>query len=228
MKRTASIATVLVAAVLVGGSGYSALASGGTDKHGGRAEDRPSATASLAPSPSTSSASLTAAQAAAVARKQYPGTATRVELDDRHPGHWEVHILGADHVRREVRVDIRTGAVVLDRRGGDDRRGDDRGGSVRGDDRQGDDRGGSARGNDRPGDDRRGDDHGGSARGDDRPGDDRRRDDHGGSARADDRAGDDHGVHVGGDDHLKVRDDHGGRRGHGRDRNRGGHGGDDR
>ncbi|MGV9407941.1 PepSY domain-containing protein [Streptomyces sp. NPDC003667] len=178
MKRTASIATVLVAAVLVGGSGYSALASGGTDRHGGRTEDRPSATASPAPSQSPSSASLTAAQAAAVARKQYPGTVTRVELDDRHPGHWEVHILGADHVRREVRVDIRTGAVVLDRRGGDDRWGDDRGGSVRGDDRRGDDRGGSGRGGDRRGDDRRRDDRGGSARGDDRQGDDR-----GGSAR---------------------------------------------
>ncbi|MGW4435066.1 PepSY domain-containing protein, partial [Streptomyces sp. NPDC004596] len=156
MKRTASIATALVAAVLVGGSGYSALASGGTDRHGGRTEDRPSATASPAPSLSPSSASLTAARAAAVARKQYPGTVTRVELDDDHPGYWEVHVLGADHVRREVRVDIRTGAVVLDRRGGDDRRGDDHGGTAGWDDRRGDDRGGSVGGDER----------GGSARGD--------------------------------------------------------------
>ncbi|MFD7879530.1 PepSY domain-containing protein, partial [Streptomyces sp. NPDC059766] len=126
MKRTATIATALVTAVLIGGGGYSALATGGTDRHGAGPEDRPTA-ASPAPSVSPSSASLTAAQAAAAARKAYPGTVVRVELDADHPGFWEVHLVGADQVRREVRVDVRTGAVVLDRRGGDDRAGDDHG-----------------------------------------------------------------------------------------------------
>ncbi|MGC4985460.1 PepSY domain-containing protein [Streptomyces sp. DT193] len=147
MKRTASIATVFVAAVLIGGGGYSALATGGTDRHGGSPEDRPSVTASPAPAPSPSPASLTAAQAAAAARKAYPGTpgtVVEVELDGDLPGYWEVHIVGADHVRREVRVDSRTGAVTLDRRGGDDGPGDDHGVHAGGDDHLdvGDDHGG--------------------------------------------------------------------------------------
>ncbi|MEU9137728.1 PepSY domain-containing protein [Streptomyces sp. NPDC048404] len=207
MKRTASIATVFVAAVLIGGGGYSALATGVTDRHGGGPEDRPSATA---PAVSPSPTSLTAAQAAAAARKAYPGTVVEVELDTDQPVYWEVHIAGADRVRREVRVDSRTGAVALDRRGDDDRPGDDQGVHPGGDDRVGHDAG---------------DDRGRGTRGrDDAPADD-----HGGAtARGDDRLGDDHGVHVGGDDHLNVGDDHAGDDGgHGRDRHRGGHGGDD-
>ncbi|MFB7336778.1 PepSY domain-containing protein [Streptomyces adustus] len=213
MKRTATIATALVTAVLIGGGGYSALATGGTDRHGAGPEDRPSATA--APSVSPSSASLTAAQAAAAARKAYPGTVVRVELDDDHPGFWEVHLLGADQVRREVRVDVRTGAVVLDRRGGDDRASDDHGTHTGADDHgvrgEADDRGGRATA---------GDDRGRGSRGhDDAPGDDRG----GSTAVGDDLPGDDHGVHAGGDDHVNAGDDHGGDdSGHGR-----GHGGDD-
>jgi uncharacterized membrane protein YkoI len=198
MKRTASIATVFVAAVLIGGGGYSALATGGTDRHGGGPEDRPSATASPAPAPSPSSASLTAAQAAAAARKAYPGTVVGVELDGDQPDYWEVHIVGADHVRREVRVDSRTGAVTLDRRGGDDGPGDDHGVHTGGDDRvghdAGDDRGRGTRGQDNA----PGDDHGGATGGDDHL-----------------NVGDDHGGdHHAGDDG-------------GRGRHRGGHGGDD-
>ncbi|OIJ63677.1 PepSY domain-containing protein [Streptomyces mangrovisoli] len=180
MKRTASISTVLVAAVLIGGTGYSALATADTDRHGSGPEDRPSATASAAPtaspsspspSSSSSSASLTAAQAAAAARKPYPGTVTEVERGGDHPGYWEVHITGADHVRREVLVDIRTGAVHLDRHGDDDRleAGDDRGGSTDAvDDRTSDDHGVHA-GDDHPKatDDHPGDD-GGHDRGQDR------------------------------------------------------------
>ncbi|MEU6341469.1 PepSY domain-containing protein [Streptomyces sp. NPDC046977] len=139
MKRTTTIATALAAAVLIGGGSYSALATtGGGHRHGTGAEDRPTVTASAsAPSassapaaPSTSSApvSMTAAQAAAAARKAFPGTVTEVEPDRHHPGSWKVHLVGADNVRREVRVDPRTGAVTLDRRGGgDDRPGDDHG-----------------------------------------------------------------------------------------------------
>ncbi|MFE2538314.1 PepSY domain-containing protein [Streptomyces sp. NPDC059371] len=211
MKRSTSIATVLVTAVLIGGGGYSALATGGTDRHGGGPEDRPSATASPAPVPSPAATPLTAAQAAAAARKEYPGTVTAVELDGEHPGSWEVHIVGADQVRREVRVDVRTGAVTLDRHGDDDRRGDDHvvrsGTDDHGAPTAGDDRGRGTRGQD----DAPGDDHGVHV------------------------GGDDHGVHVGGDDHPSVGEDHGGHDhagdddgGRGRDRHRGGHGGDDR
>ncbi|WP_328444127.1 PepSY domain-containing protein [Streptomyces sp. NBC_00386] len=188
MKRTASIATVFVAAVLIGGGGYSALATGGTDRHGGGPEDRPSATASPAPSPS--SASLTAAQAAAAARKAYPGTVVGVELDGDQPDYWEVHIVGADHVRREVRVDSRTGAVTLDRRGGGDGPGDDHGVHT-----GGDDRGRGTRGQD----DAPGDDHGGATGGDDHL---NVGDDHGGDRHAGDDGG--RGRHRGGhggDDH---------------------------
>ncbi|MEU1708156.1 PepSY domain-containing protein [Streptomyces sp. NPDC005706] len=200
MKRTTSIATVLAAAVLIGGSGYSALATGGTDRHGGGPEDRPSATASPAPALSTSSRSLTAAQAAAAARKVYPGTVTEVEVDGDHPGYWEVHIVGADRIRREVRVDTRTGAVILDRRVGDHRPGDDHAGSTgtgTGGDRRGSGQGGSTS----IGDDRPGDDHGVHGGGDDR------------LKAWDDQAGDDDGRGRG--------------RGRGRDHDRGGHGVDD-
>ncbi|WP_328673983.1 PepSY domain-containing protein [Streptomyces sp. NBC_00328] len=196
MKRTASIATVFVAAVLIGGGGYSALATGGTDRHGGGPEYRPSATASPAPASSPSSASLTAAQVAAAARKAYPGTVVEVELDGDHPGLWEVHIVGADGVRREVRVDSRTGAVTLDRRGGDDGPGDDHGVHTGGDDRvghdAGDDRGRGTGGQD----DAPGDDHGVHATGDDHlnVGDDHAGDD-GGRGRGRHRGG------HGGDDH---------------------------
>ncbi|MFD5514815.1 PepSY domain-containing protein [Streptomyces sp. NPDC127066] len=221
MKRTASIATVFVAAVLIGGGGYSALATGGTDRHGGGPEDRPSVTASTTPAPSPSAVSLTAAQAAATARKAYPGTVVGVELDGDHPGYWEVHIVGADHVRREVRVDSRTGAVTLDRRGGDDGPGDDHG--VR---TGADDHGVHTGGDDRVGHDA-GDDRGRGTHGQD----DAAGDDHGGATGGDDRPGDDHGVHAGGDDHLDGGDDHGGDDhagdDSGRGRHRGGHGGDD-
>ncbi|MEU1464433.1 PepSY domain-containing protein [Streptomyces sp. NPDC005727] len=194
MKRTTSIATVLAAAVLIGGSGYSALAMGGTDRHGGGPEDRPSATASPAPSLSTSSTSLTAAQAAAAARKEYPGTVTEVEVDGDHPGYWEVHIVGADRIRREVRVDTRTGAVILDRRVGDHRPGDDHAGSTGTGARRRSGHGGSTS----IGDDRPEDDHGVHGRGDDRlkAGDDQAGDDDGrGRGRDHDRGGpgvDDH------------------------------------
>ncbi|MGW1536273.1 PepSY domain-containing protein [Streptomyces aureus] len=175
MKRTASITTVLVAAVLVAGGGYTALATGGTGRHGGGPEDRPSAAAPATASPSASAAP-TAAQASAAALRAYPGTVVGVERDENHPGHWEVHLLGTDHVRREVRVDMRTGTVVLDRHG------EGRLGSGRlDDDGQGEDRHGEGRledgrhregrlGDDRHGDGHRGgDDHGGrSARDADR------------------------------------------------------------
>lgn len=148
MKRTATIATVFVAAVLIGGGSYSALATGGSDRHGSGPEDRPAVTASASPP------SVTAAQAAAAAQKLYPGTVAKVDLDDDHPGYWEVYVVGADHVRRELHVDTRTGAVTMDRRGGDDRPGDDhRGAAGVGDDRPGDDHGVHAGGDDHVGDD---------------------------------------------------------------------------
>ncbi|MFD9004065.1 PepSY domain-containing protein [Streptomyces sp. NPDC059582] len=207
MKRTAAIATAFGAAVIIGGGSYSALATSGSDRHSGGREDRPAVTASPSPSgssvtapPSPSGSSVTAAQAAAAARKTYPGTVVKVDLDADHPGYWEVYVVGADHVRRELRVDARTGAVTVDRRGGDDLAGDDRRGHA-----GGDDRGRGTRGQD----DRPGDHHGGA------------------TGVGDDLPGDDHGVHADGDDHGG--DDHvGDGKGRGRDRGRDGHGGDDR
>lgn len=196
MKRTAVIATAFGAAVIIGGGSYSALAWGGGDRHGGGLEDRPAATASPSPSgssvtasPSASGSPVTAAQAAAAARKTYPGTVVKVDLDDDHPGHWEVYIVGADQVRRELRVDARTGAVTVDRRGGDDLPGDDHRGHT-----GGDDRGRETRGQD----DQPGDDHGVHAEGED------------------DHVGEHHGGDDnGGDDNGRGRDR--GREGHGGD-----------
>lgn len=64
---------------------------------------------------------LTAAQAAAAALKQHPGTVESVDLDDDDDDdrssagrHWEVDIIGQDGKWYDLRVDASTGAVRAD------------------------------------------------------------------------------------------------------------------
>lgn len=133
MKRNLGIAT-LAAAVLVGGGTYTAAAVTGNDD-GPRAAPSAPVVAAGAPDDDERSgkqpAGPTAAQAAAAALKQTPGTVDSVGLDDDGATHWEVDVVGKDNREHELRVDAKTGAVRSGDSGADgadrdDERDDDR------------------------------------------------------------------------------------------------------
>jgi uncharacterized membrane protein YkoI len=130
MKRNITVAAI-AAAVLIGGGGYTAFATGdsgsgttptasrsathdATDDHGG---DRPTAgTPSMRPT-TRSTAGLTSSEAVAAALKKYPGTLSSIEREGK--GSWEVKVLGRDGLRHELHINALTGTVRLDDHGGD-------------------------------------------------------------------------------------------------------------